>query len=68
MNLWNYDSSRQALIFFDPATNQAVGFAIPKIEECGFWEPRGGLEMAVRASNIPPMPGQSRIISPNAWR
>jgi hypothetical protein len=61
MGLWFYDSSKQALICFDPERNgQGIGFHIPAIERIGYWRPFPGLELAIRAS-IPRMPGPSMI-------
>jgi hypothetical protein len=56
------DSSRQALIFVDPETRRGIGFFVPDVEKADFWEPKGQLEVSLRKS-LPPMPGQSQIVS-----
>jgi hypothetical protein len=59
--LWVYDSTRQALIFFDPARGgQGTGFHIPAIEKTGQWLPLTGLELALRKV-LPPLPGGPMI-------
>jgi hypothetical protein len=59
--LWYYDLSKQALIFFDPERNgQGIGFHLPAIERLGLWEPRGQLELAIRKM-VPAIPGPSMI-------
>ena len=80
MELWHYDLTRQALIFFDPMANgQGAGFHIPAIERTGQWLPSSGLEVAIRQA-LPALPGPSMIqqaealpqrfrgISPNGGR
>jgi hypothetical protein len=58
--IWYFDSSRQALVYVDPMTRQGVGFFAPDVERTGQWEPKGGLEVALRTS-LPRMPGSSQI-------
>lgn len=60
MSLFFIDSSRQALILMDPQKG-GIGFAIPEIEKADYWEPKGKLEVSLRAA-LPKMPGQSQIV------
>ena len=63
-SMWFYDSSRQALIFFDPERGgQGMGYSIPAIERAKYWEPKGQLELEIRKC-VSKLPQASQIIRP----
>jgi len=67
MSLWFVDTSRQALIYFDPEQG-GIGFSIPAIEKVGYWKPEKGLDLPLRIV-LPRMPQPQQLVQPpNARR
>jgi hypothetical protein len=61
--LFGFDASRGCLVFVLEGRG-AVQLHVSAIERCGYWEPRGGLERALRES-LPIVGQPPPIVTPN---